>query len=165
VEQAIRFNPNVRIYQASTSEMFGNAPPPQSEKSPFAPVSPYGSSNVSAHKHFVELYRHQQKPFICSGILFNHESPRRGEHFVTRKITLSLAKVKLGLQEKFALGDLNAQRDWGFAGDYVRTMPLMLQQDVPEDYVVATGESHSRICRNRGSSVGDRDSMEWAWCI
>jgi len=97
VEQAIRFNPDVRIYQASTSEMFGNSPPPQSEQTPFAPVSPYGLSKVLAHEHFVELYRQKYKLFICSGFFFNHESPRRSEHFVTRKITISLAEVKLGM--------------------------------------------------------------------
>jgi GDPmannose 4,6-dehydratase len=143
VEQAIRFNPDVRIYQASTSEMFGNSSPPQSEQTPFAPVSPYGLSKVLAHEHFVELYRQKHKLFICSGFFFNHESPRRSEHFVTRKITISLAEVKLGMQEPFALGNLDARRDWGFAGDYVRAMHLMLQQDMPNDYVVATGQSYS----------------------
>lgn len=133
----------VRIYQASTSEMFGSTPPPQNELSPFAPVSPYAEAKVLAHKLFVKPYRENSGLFICSGILFNHESPRRGEHFVTRKITISLAKIKLGLQESFSLGNLEAKRDWGFAGDYVKAMHLMLQHDKPDDYVVATGESHS----------------------
>jgi GDPmannose 4,6-dehydratase len=133
----------VRVYQASTSEMFGKTQPPQNELSPFAPVSPYAEAKVSAHKYFVKPYRENNGLFICSGILFNHESPRRGEHFVTRKITISLAKIKLGLQESFSLGNLEAKRDWGFAGDYVKAMHLMLQHDKPDDYVVATGESHS----------------------
>jgi GDPmannose 4,6-dehydratase len=142
IEEAIRVNPKVRIYQASTSEMFGSTPPPQNEKSPFKPVSPYGESKLLAHENFVKPYR-EKGLYICSGILFNHESPRRGEHFVTRKITISLAKIKLGLQKQFSLGNLEAERDWGFAGDYVKLMHLMLQQDKPEDYVIAMGEAHT----------------------
>lgn len=141
--QAMKLNPKVRIYQASTSEMFGNTNPPQNETSSFAPVSPYGEAKLRAHEDYVKKYRKEHGLFICSGFLFNHESPRRGEHFVTRKITISLAKVKLGLQDSFALGNLDAKRDWGFAGDYVKAMHKMLQQKKPEDYVIATGQTHT----------------------
>ena len=143
VNEAITVNPKVRIYQASTSEMFGRTKPPQNETSTFAPVSPYGEAKLKAHEDFVTGYRERHGLYICSGILFNHESPRRGEHFVTRKITISLAKIKLGLQKKFSLGNLEAKRDWGYAGDYVRAMHLMLQQKKPQDFVIATGESHT----------------------
>lgn len=143
VHEAIKINPKVRIYQASTSEMFGNTKPPQNEKSPFMPVSSYGESKLLAHEEYVKGYREKYGLFICSGILFNHESPRRGEHFVTRKITKSLAKIKLGIQDSFELGNLDAKRDWGFAGDYVEMMWKMLQRESPEDFVIATGEAHS----------------------
>lgn len=143
VNEALKVNPKVRIYQASTSEMYGTTKPPQSEKSPFQPVSPYAVAKLKAHEDFVVGYRKRHGAFVCSGILFNHESPRRGEHFVTRKITVSLSKIKLGLQKSFALGNLEARRDWGFAGDYVRAMHLMLQAKKPDDYVIATGVSHS----------------------
>jgi GDPmannose 4,6-dehydratase len=143
VFQAMKLNPKVRIYQASTSEMFGRTNPPQSETSLFQPVSPYGDAKLRAHEDYVKGYRERKGLYICSGFLFNHESPRRGEHFVTRKITISLAKVKLGLQDSFALGNLNAKRDWGFAGDYVKAMHKMLQQKTPDDFVIATGQSHS----------------------
>jgi GDPmannose 4,6-dehydratase len=143
LHEAMQLDPRVRIYHASTSEMFGRTPPPQNENSPFAPVSPYGEAKLLAYEHFVKPYREKHGLFICSGILFNHESPRRGEHFVTRKISVSLAKLKLGLQEDFALGNLRAVRDWGFAGDYVKAMHRMLQQERPDDYVIATGTSHS----------------------
>ena len=143
VNAAVRKNPKVRIYQASTSEMFGKTKPPQNEESAFQPVSPYGEAKLKAHEDFVVGYREKHGLYICSGILFNHESPRRGEHFVTRKITISLAKIKLGLQDSFELGNLDAKRDWGFAGDYVRLMWMMLQQDKPDDYVISTGKSHS----------------------
>lgn len=143
VNEAIRANPNVKIYQASTSEMFGETPPPQNELSPFKPVSPYGEAKLKAHDDFVVGYRERHSIFICSGILFNHESPRRGKNFVTRKITISLAKIKLGLQEHFELGNLDAKRDWGYAKDYVEAMWLMLQQNNPQDFVIATGESHT----------------------
>jgi GDPmannose 4,6-dehydratase len=132
----------VRFYQAGSSEMFGAAPPPQSERTPFHPRSPYGVSKVAAHWFGVN-YRESYGMFIANGILFNHESPRRGETFVTRKITRALGRIKVGLQEKFFLGNLDARRDWGFAGDYVQAMWLMLQQEKPDDFVVATGESHS----------------------
>ncbi len=143
VYEAMKLNPKVRIYQASTSEMFGATNPPQNENSPFQPVSPYGEAKLRAHEDYVKGYREKHGLFICSGFLFNHESPRRGEHFVTRKVTISLAKIKLGLQESFALGNLDAKRDWGFAGDYVKVMHKMLQQKKPEDYVIATGQSHT----------------------
>jgi GDPmannose 4,6-dehydratase len=143
VNAALRVNPKVRIYQASTSEMFGNVKAPQSEKSPMKPVSPYGLSKLKAHEDFVLGYRERHGVFICSGILFNHESPRRAEHFVTRKITLSLARIALGLQGSFSLGNLSAKRDWGFAPDYVEAMWQMLQGKKPDDFVVATGESHT----------------------
>ncbi len=143
VYEAMKLNPKVRIYQASTSEMFGKTKPPQSETSLFQPVSPYGEAKLRAHEDYVKGYRENHGLFICSGFLFNHESPRRGEHFVTRKITISLAKIKLGLQDSFTLGNLDAKRDWGYAGDYVKAMHKMLQQKKPEDYVIATGDSHT----------------------
>ncbi|HYA93534.1 MAG TPA: GDP-mannose 4,6-dehydratase [Thermodesulfobacteriota bacterium] len=131
-----------KFYQASSSEMFGDSPPPQSETTPFRPRSPYGAAKVYAF-WMVTNYREAYNIFASNGILFNHESPRRGETFVTRKITRSLARIKLGLERKLYLGNLNARRDWGFAGDYAEAMWLMLQQDEPDDYVIATGESHS----------------------
>ncbi|KXG78332.1 GDP-mannose 4,6-dehydratase [Fervidicola ferrireducens] len=132
----------VRFYQAGSSEMFGASPPPQNEKTPFYPRSPYAVSKVAAYWYAVN-YREAYGMFICNGILFNHESPRRGETFVTRKITRAATRIKLGLQDKLYLGNLDAKRDWGYAGDYVEAMWLMLQQDEPDDYVIATGESHS----------------------
>ena len=132
----------MRFYQASSSEMFGSAPPPQGLDTPFHPRSPYACAKLYAHWQTVN-YREAYGLFACSGILFNHESPRRGESFVTRKITLGAARIKEGLQKKLVMGNLDAKRDWGFAGDYVRAMWLMLQQDKPDDYVVATGETHS----------------------
>ncbi|MBL8606712.1 MAG: GDP-mannose 4,6-dehydratase [Myxococcales bacterium] len=132
----------VRFYQAGSSEMFGSEAPPQNEKTPFHPRSPYAASKVAAH-WFATNYREAYGMFICNGILFNHESPRRGETFVTRKITRAAARIKLGLDHKLHLGNLDAKRDWGFAGDYVRAMWQMLQADQPDDFVVATGVSHS----------------------
>lgn len=132
----------VRIYQAGSSEMFGSSPPPQTEHTPFRPRSPYGAAKVAAHWYAVN-YREAYGMFICNGILFNHESPRRGETFVTRKITRAAGRIKLGLERFLYLGNLDARRDCGFAGDYVEAMWLMLQQPAPDDYVVATGESHS----------------------
>lgn len=132
----------VRYYQAGSSEMFGGAPPPQSERTPFYPRSPYGVSKVAAH-WFAVNYREAYGLFICNGILFNHESPRRGETFVTRKITRAVGRITQGLQDKLYLGNLEAERDWGFTGDYVEAMWLMLQQPKPDDYVIATGETHS----------------------
>ncbi len=140
---AIGVNPNVRVYQASTSEMFGRTNPPQNEVAPFHPVSPYGESKLKAHEDFIAGYRDRHGIYACSGFLFNHESPRRGEHFVTRKITIAMTKIKLGLQDSFQLGNLEAKRDWGYAGDYVVMMWKMLQQDTPDDYVIATGISHT----------------------
>lgn len=132
----------IRFYQAGSSEMFGATPPPQNETTPFYPRSPYAVAKVAAHWYSVN-YREAYGLFICNGILFNHESERRGETFVTRKISRALARIKLGLQKKLYLGNLDARRDWGHARDYVRAMWLMLQQDSPADYVVATGEMHS----------------------
>jgi len=135
--------PKAKIYQASSSEMFGDNPEsPQNESTRLMPASPYACSKVFAH-NLCRNYRESYGMFISSGILFNHESPRRGETFVTRKITTAAAKIKLGLQDKLYLGNLDAKRDWGFAGDYVEAMWLMLQQEKPDDYVVATGETHS----------------------
>ena len=143
VNEALQVNPDVKIYQASTSEMFGATPAPQNEESPFAPVSPYAEAKLRAHEDFIKGYREQRNTFTCSGILFNHESPRRGKQFVTRKITYSLAKLKLGMQDVLELGNLNARRDWGYAKDYVDAMYRILNQEKPDDYVIATGESHT----------------------
>jgi GDPmannose 4,6-dehydratase len=132
----------VRYYQAGSSEMFGATPPPQSETTPFYPRSPYGVSKVAAH-WFAVNYREAYNLFICNGILFNHESPRRGETFLTRKVTRAVGRIKEGLQDKLYLGNLEAKRDWGFTGDYVEAMWLMLQQQKPDDYIVATGEGHT----------------------
>lgn len=132
----------VRVYQAGSSEMYGAANPPQTEETPFYPRSPYGVSKVAAHWYSVN-YREAYGLHISNGILFNHESERRGETFVTRKITRALTRIKLGLQKKLFLGNLDAKRDWGYAGDYVEAMWLMLQQEQPGDYVISTGEAHS----------------------
>jgi GDPmannose 4,6-dehydratase len=134
---------NVRFYQASSSEMFGKVrETPQTELTPFYPRSPYGCAKVYGHDITVN-YRDAYGIYACSGILFNHESERRGLEFVTRKISHAVARIKLGLQEEIVLGDIDPRRDWGYAGDYVKAMWLMLQQDEPDDYVVATGETHS----------------------
>jgi len=144
VLEAIRLvNPKIRFYQASSSEMFGKVRcEPQTEETPFWPRSPYGVAKVYGHWITVN-YRESYDMFAVSGILFNHESPRRGKEFVTRKISDAVARIKLGKQEKLMLGNLDAKRDWGFAGDYVRAMWLMLQQDTPDDFVVASGIGHS----------------------
>ena len=131
-----------RFYQASSSEMFGSAPPPQSERTPFHPRSPYGVAKVFAYWATVN-YREAHGLFACNGILFNHESIRRGETFLTRKVSRAVARIKAGLQEKLYLGNLDARRDWGHAPEYVEAMWLMLQRDEPEDFVIASGESHS----------------------
>lgn len=131
-----------KFYQASTSEMFGATPPPQNENTPFYPRSPYGVAKLYAH-WITKNYREAYNIFAVSGILFNHESPRRGETFVTRKITRAVSRIKLGLQDKIYLGNLNAKRDWGHAKDFVRAMYLMLQQEKPRDFVIATGEQYS----------------------
>jgi GDPmannose 4,6-dehydratase len=144
VLEAIRqVDPAIRLYQASSSEMYGKVREvPQTENTPFYPRSPYGVSKVFGH-YITVNYRESYGLFACSGILFNHESPRRGLEFVTRKVTDGVARIKLGLTDTLRLGNLDARRDWGFAGDYVRAMWLMLQQDKADDYVIATGESHS----------------------
>jgi GDPmannose 4,6-dehydratase len=144
VLEAIRqVDPGIRIYQASSSEMFGKVREvPQTELTPFYPRSPYGVSKVFAH-YITVNYRESYNLFAVSGMLFNHESPRRGLEFVTRKVTDGVARIKLGLQKGLSLGNLDAKRDWGFAGDYVQAMWLMLQQEQPDDYVIATGISHS----------------------
>jgi GDPmannose 4,6-dehydratase len=144
VLEAVRqVDPHIRLYQASSSEMFGKVREvPQSELTPFYPRSPYGVSKVFAH-YITVNYRESYNLFAVSGMLFNHESPRRGLEFVTRKVTDGVARIKLGLTDTLSLGNLDAHRDWGFAGDYVQAMWMMLQQDRPDDYVVATGISHS----------------------
>ena len=143
--EAIRMaNPKCKFYQASTSELFGGLPEtaPQSEKTPFYPKSPYGVAKLYSYWITVN-YRESYNMFACNGILFNHESPRRGENFVTRKITLAIADILAGKQDKLSLGNMDAKRDWGFAGDYVKGMWMMLQQDKPGDYVLATNETHT----------------------
>jgi len=143
LEAARNVLPNVRIYQASSSEMFGDNPEnPQNEETRLMPASPYACSKVFAH-NLCRNYRESYGMHISSGILFNHESPRRGETFVTRKITMAAARIKMGLQDKLYLGNLDAKRDWGYAGDYVEAMWLMLQQESPDDYVIATGETYT----------------------
>jgi GDPmannose 4,6-dehydratase len=160
VLEAIRLvNPGIRFYQASSSEMFGQvAEVPQTESTPFHPRSPYGVAKV--YGHFITVnYRESYDLFACSGILFNHESPRRGREFVTRKISDSVARIKHGLAHALALGNLDAQRDWGFAGDYVEAMWRMLQQPQPGDYVVATGEAHS--VREFAERAFARAGLDW----
>lgn len=149
---------DLRFYQAGTSEMFGGSPPPQSETTPFYPKSPYAAAKVMAH-HLVVNYRESYGLHASNGILFNHESERRGETFVTRKITRAATRIKLGLQDKLYLGNLEARRDWGHAEDYVQAMWLMLQQDEPGDYVIATGESHS--VREFVEAVFGRLGLDW----
>lgn len=154
---AIRIvDPSIRFYQASSSEMFGKVREvPQNEQTPFYPRSPYGVAKVYGHWITVN-YRESYNLFACSGILFNHESPRRGLEFVTRKVSYGVARIKLGLDNELRLGNLEARRDWGYAGDYVRAMWLMLQQDEPDDYVIATGETHSvrELCEVAFGCVG-----------
>jgi len=142
--EAVRIvDPEIRFYQASSSEMFGKVREvPQNERTPFYPRSPYGVAKVYAHWITVN-YRESYNLFACSGILFNHESPRRGLEFVTHKVTYGASRIKLGLDHELRLGNLDARRDWGYAGDYVQAMWLMLQQDEPDDYVIATGRTHS----------------------
>jgi GDPmannose 4,6-dehydratase len=143
LEAVRQVNPKIRFYQASSSEMYGRVlEVPQSESTPFYPRSPYGVAKVYGH-YITVNYRESYDLFACSGILFNHESPRRGLEFVTRKVSDGVARIKLGLADELPLGNLDAHRDWGFAGDYVEAMWLMLQQDEPDDYVVATGETHT----------------------
>jgi len=160
VLEAIRMvDPTIRMYQASSSEMFGKVrETPQSEKTAFYPRSPYGVAKVYGHWISVN-YRESYGLFVCSGILFNHESPRRGREFVTRKVTHEAARIKMGLASTLHLGNLDAQRDWGYAGDHVQAMWLMLQQDQPDDYVVATGRTHSvrELCQEAFSYLG----LDW----
>ena len=157
VLDAIRIvNPKIKFYQASSSEMFGKVQAvPQNESTPFYPRSPYGVAKVYGHWITIN-YRESYDLFACSGILFNHESPRRGIEFVTRKVTIAAARIKLGLQKDVHLGNLDARRDWGYAGDYVRAMWMMLQQDSPDDYVVSTGETHAvkELCQVAFDRVG-----------
>ncbi len=156
LEAVRQVDPAIRFYQASSSEMFGKVrETPQNEETPFYPRSPYGVAKV--YGHFITVnYRESYDLFACSGILFNHESPRRGHEFVTRKVSDAVARIKLGQQQELRLGNLDAERDWGFAGDYVRAMWLMLQRDEPRDYVVATGETHSvrELCQIAFARVG-----------
>jgi len=161
--EAVRLvDPKIRVYQASSFEMFGDNPAvPQSELTSLQPASPYACAKTFAH-NICRNYRKSYNMHISSGILFNHESPRRGETFVTRKITLAAARIKLGLQEKLYLGNLDAKRDWGFAGDYVNAMWLMLQQDIPDDYVIATGETFTvRDFLNKVFSIAQLDVDEY----
>jgi GDPmannose 4,6-dehydratase len=151
-----------RFYQAGSSEMFGAAKPPQNESTPFHPRSPYAVSKVAAHWYAVN-YREAYGLFVANGILFNHESPRRGETFVTRKITRALTRIKLGLQKKLYLGNLDAKRDWGYAGDFVQAMWLILQQPSPDDYVIATGESFS--VRDFLDRAGHICGLDWKTCV
>jgi GDPmannose 4,6-dehydratase len=161
VNESLRANPEVKVYQASTSEMFGNSQAPQNEKTLFDPQSPYAEAKVLAHQDFIKNKREQQGHFLASGILFNHESPRRGLQFVTRKITHSFAKMKHGLQDHIELGNLNAVRDWGYAGDYVEAMYLMMQQDKPDDFVIASGEAYTVRQFVEHSAVYFGYDMEW----
>lgn len=157
--EAIRATaPQAKFYQASSSEMFGQSVPPQNEDTPFHPRSPYGCAKAYAH-HVTVNYREAYGLFAASGILFNHESPRRGENFVTRKITRATAAIEAGLSSELQLGNLEAKRDWGFAGDYAEAMWLMLQQDEPDDFVIGTGEAHSvrDFCELAFAEVG----LDW----
>jgi GDPmannose 4,6-dehydratase len=161
LESIRRTSLKCRFYQASSSEMFGSTLPPQDETSPFHPRSPYACAKAFAHQCTVN-YRESYGIHASCGILFNHESPRRGETFVTRKITRAVAYIKLGMQEKLFLGNLDARRDWGYAPDYVRAMWLMLQQDQPADYVIGTGEMHSvREFVERAFAAADLDWHDW----
>lgn len=159
LEAMRRVCPQARLYQASSSEMFGHVrETPQTENTPFYPRSPYGVAKVFGH-YITINYRESYDLFAVSGILFNHESPRRGKEFVTRKVTDGVARIKLGLQQTISMGNLDAKRDWGFAGDYVRAMWMMLQADKPDDYVIATGATHTvrELCEVAFSHVG----LDW----
>jgi GDPmannose 4,6-dehydratase len=151
-----------KFYQASSSEMYGNAPAPQNEQTPFEPRSPYAAAKLYAHWMTIN-YREGYGLFACNGILFNHESPRRGETFVSRKITKAVARIKLGLQEKLFLGNLDAKRDWGYAADYMEAIWLMLQQDRPDDYVIATGQTHS--VRDFLDEAFGYVDLDWTRCV
>jgi GDPmannose 4,6-dehydratase len=158
LESCRRHVPGVRFYQASTSEQFGSVPPPQNESTPFHPCSPYGAAKIFAH-HAAVNYREAYGMFICCGLLFNHESERRGEGFVTRKITRAAGRIKHGLQDRVRLGNLKAQRDWGHAQDYVRAMWLMLEQNRPTDYVVGTGITHT--VQEFAKAAFEEAGLEW----
>ncbi len=161
VHEACALNSAVRIFQASTSDMFLRVKPPQNESSPLRPTSPYGEAKWRAHEDFVKGSREHNHVFICAGIMFNHESPRRNEHFVTRKISRSMASIKLGRIPSFSLGNLDARRDWGYAGDYVQAMHLMLQKKKPADYVIGTGETKS--VRDFVEAAARKLDMKLAW--
>ena len=158
LDAVLRMPEPAKLYQASSSEMFGSSPPPQCESTPFRPRSPYACAKVAAF-HQVVNYRESRGLFACNGILFNHESPRRGETFVTRKITRAAARIKLGLQDKVYLGNLDAYRDWGHAREYAEAMWLMLQQDKPDDFVIATGAMNS--IRDFLNMTFSRLDMDW----
>lgn len=154
--EAVRsVNPGIRVVQASTSEMFGSSPAPQSEDTPFAPRSPYGTAKLFAH-HTAVNYRESYGMHISTAIMFNHESPRRGEEFVTRKVTSAVARIAAGRQSELLLGNMESRRDWGWAPDYMRALPLMAAQDVPGDFVLATGETHTvwELCEAAFREVG-----------
>lgn len=159
---SLRICPTARIYQASTSEMFGRSKPPQNEKTPFDPLSPYAEAKVKAYEDFVLPYRSRHGMFIASGILFNHESPRRGEDFVTRKITLGLVRFCLGDRTTLELGNLNAKRDWGYAPEYVAAMWRMLQKKKPDDFVIATGETHTVREFVKAAAVALHVPLRWS---
>ncbi|MFT5036474.1 MAG: GDPmannose 4,6-dehydratase [Candidatus Azotimanducaceae bacterium] len=161
VNEALKANPKIKIYQASTSEMFGNSPAPQNEETPFDPQSPYGDAKLRAHEDFIVGIREKRGAFLASGFLFNHESPRRGKQFVTRKITYSFAKIAAGKQDHLELGNLNAIRDWGHAEDYVGAMHMMLQQEKPEDFVIASGEAHT--VRDFATIAGNHFGFDIQW--
>jgi len=159
LEAVRQVDTSIRVYQASSSEMFGKVREvPQTELTPFYPRSPYGVAKV--YGHFITVnYRESYGMYCCSGILFNHEGPRRGREFVTRKVTDAVARIKLGMQSELRMGNLDARRDWGYAGDYVRAMWMMLQQDLPDDYVIATGETHS--VRELVETAFDCAGLDW----
>ncbi len=158
--RVLEMQDRVRIYQASSSEMFGNAPAPQNEKTPFQPVSPYGVAKLAGY-HLAKIYRESYGFHVSNGILFNHESPLRGEHFVTRKIVKAIAQIEAGQKDFLSLGNLSAKRDWGHARDYVRGMWMMLQQEEPDDYVLATGKAHS--VREATEACFKRAGIEIKW--
>lgn len=157
-EASARLDKPIRVYNASSSEMFGSAPPPQSEDTPFHPRSPYAVSKVAGYWYGVN-YREAYGLFVANGILFNHESPRRGETFLSRKVTRAATRIAVGLQDALYLGNLDARRDWGFAGDYVEAMWMMLQAEQPDDFVVATGDTHS--VRDFVAAVFSRLDLDW----
>ena len=160
LEAVRKFSPHSRVYQASSSEMYGDSRPPQNEDTGFNPQNPYAAAKLYAF-HMGRIYRKAYGMFVANGILFNHESPRRGLNFVTRKITNAAAKIKLGKEKGLQLGNINAQRDWGYAPEYVRAMWLMLQHDEPDDYVIATGETHS--VRQFVEAAFDRIGIDLQW--